>query len=234
MQVPVIVTTGELPNHISNPRNMVCFRHIIINILHKGDDDDNNNNNNKLIYYHISVHCWEVTQIINSIFCLYCSTFRMVLVWLTVRDISLFHTSPHKLLACCYHEASWREYFKILQVLPSASQYILSIDFCLIHNKDMFQINSKMHSFNIRGKSNFFQPMTNLKMCQKGRHYSGIKVYNNLPLEIRKLSDKIKLFTEVLRKFILKQSFYTLEEYFNYKPTTFNHIDIFQIIYILI
>jgi hypothetical protein len=76
--------------------------------------------------------------------------------------------------------------------------------------------------------------MTNLKMCQKGRHYSGIKVYNNLPLEIWKLSDKIKVFKEVLRKFILKQSFYTLEEYFNYKPTTFNHIDIFQMIYILI
>ena len=38
------------------PRNIVCFRNIRINILHKGDDDDdgddgnnnnNNNNNNK-------------------------------------------------------------------------------------------------------------------------------------------------------------------------------------------
>ena len=34
------------------PRNMVCFRYIIVNILHKGDgddddnDNDNNNNNN--------------------------------------------------------------------------------------------------------------------------------------------------------------------------------------------
>ena len=34
------------------PRNMVCFRHIIVNILHKGDnkddddDDDDDNNNN--------------------------------------------------------------------------------------------------------------------------------------------------------------------------------------------
>jgi hypothetical protein len=38
------------------PRDMVCFRYIIVNTLHKGDDDDddndnnnnNNNNNNKL------------------------------------------------------------------------------------------------------------------------------------------------------------------------------------------
>jgi len=28
------------------PRNMVCFRYIIVNILHKGDNKDNNNNNN--------------------------------------------------------------------------------------------------------------------------------------------------------------------------------------------
>ena len=33
------------------PRNMVCFRYIIVNSLHKeddddDDDDDNNNNNN--------------------------------------------------------------------------------------------------------------------------------------------------------------------------------------------
>jgi hypothetical protein len=28
------------------PRNMVCFRYIIVNTLHKGDNKDNNNNNN--------------------------------------------------------------------------------------------------------------------------------------------------------------------------------------------
>jgi hypothetical protein len=28
------------------PRNMVCFRCIIVHILHKGDNKDNNNNNN--------------------------------------------------------------------------------------------------------------------------------------------------------------------------------------------
>jgi hypothetical protein len=28
------------------PRNMVCFRHIIVYTPHKNDDDDDNNNNN--------------------------------------------------------------------------------------------------------------------------------------------------------------------------------------------
>jgi len=30
------------------PENIVCFRYMIINALHKDDDDDNNNNNVKL------------------------------------------------------------------------------------------------------------------------------------------------------------------------------------------
>jgi hypothetical protein len=29
-----------------HPRNMFCFRYIIVNTLHKGDNKDNNNNNN--------------------------------------------------------------------------------------------------------------------------------------------------------------------------------------------
>ena len=39
------------------PRNMVCFRYTIVNILHESDDDDddddddNNNNNNVLVNY---------------------------------------------------------------------------------------------------------------------------------------------------------------------------------------
>jgi hypothetical protein len=36
------------------PRNMVCFRYVIVNTLHKDynkddDDDDDNNNNNSVI-----------------------------------------------------------------------------------------------------------------------------------------------------------------------------------------
>jgi len=59
--------------------------------------------------------------------------------------------------------------------------------------------------------------MTKLKMYHKDPCYSGINLYNNLPHAIRKLSENVKLFKEALRDFLLKQSFCTLEEYFNYK-----------------
>jgi hypothetical protein len=45
--------TGEITFPVAHscntiyPRNMVCFRCIILNTLHKGDNKDNNNNSNK-------------------------------------------------------------------------------------------------------------------------------------------------------------------------------------------
>ena len=90
-------------------------------------------------------------------------------------------------------EDSCREYVTTLQILPLVSQYILSIVLFMTHNKDLLNMDSEIHSFSTRGNTNFFQPMTNLKMCQKGPCHSGFKVYNNLPLEVRKLSDNVKL-----------------------------------------
>jgi len=45
----------------------------------------------------------------------------------------------------------------------------------------------------------------------------GIKVYNCLPAEIKDLSHNIKKFKSFLRGFLHQLSFYTLEEYINYK-----------------
>jgi len=73
----------------------------------------------------------------------------------------------------------------------------------MIFNKDVFKMVSEIPSFNTSGNTNFFHPTTNLKICQKGPCSSGIKVYNKLPLEITK-SSVIKLFKDILRKFLLK------------------------------
>jgi len=47
--------------------------------------------------------------------------------------------------------------------------------------------------------------------------HTGIKVYNSLPPEIEDLSHNIKKFKWSLRGFLHQHSFYTLEEYLNYK-----------------
>jgi hypothetical protein len=48
-------------------------------------------------------------------------------------------------------------------------------------------------------------------------YYSGINIFSNLPYDIKDLANKIILFRNALRRFLLINSFYNSEEYFNYQ-----------------
>jgi hypothetical protein len=61
----------------------------------------------------------------------------------------------------------------------------------------------------------FHLPSTNLKLFQKGVFYLGIKTYNHLPQTIKELSHNVKQFGLALKKIIISNSFYSLEEYFD-------------------
>jgi hypothetical protein len=54
-----------------------------------------------------------------------------------------------------------------------------------------------------------------LAKVQKGVYYSGIRIYNNLPLSIRNLQNIIK-FKQALKRFLLTGSFYSLNEYYEW------------------
>ena len=56
-----------------------------------------------------------------------------------------------------------------------------------------------------------------LTKFQKGPYYSGIKIFNNLPHGIKDLANEITLFWNALKRFLLVNSFYNSEEYFNYQ-----------------
>ena len=50
---------------------------------------------------------------------------------------------------------------------------------------------------------------------QKGVYYSGIKIYSHLPRAIKDLSDDKNKFKLALKIYLLYNSFYSLEKYFN-------------------
>jgi hypothetical protein len=64
-------------------------------------------------------------------------------------------------------------------------------------------------------KNNLHLPQANLTIYKKGAYYSGIKIFNNLPLEIKNVADNQKKFKTALKIFLYTYSFYTLEEYFS-------------------
>jgi hypothetical protein len=111
--------------------------------------------------------------------------------------------------------ASCQQLFKDLNILPIHSQYIYSILLFVTKNKDQFLSNSQVHTINTRQTFDLYVPTANLTIYQKGVYYSGIKIYIHLPTAIKDLSDDKNKFQVPLKRYLLHNSFYSLEEYFN-------------------
>jgi len=116
------------------------------------------------------------------------------------------------------NRVSCRNLFKRLEILPFASQYILLLMLFIVNNKNLFTLNSENHTKGTRQSNNFYQPITNLTIHQKGVHYMGIKIFNSLPPYIKNLSNNVTKFEMYLKQFLHTHSFYSIEEYFQYKP----------------
>jgi len=83
---------------------------------------------------------------------------------------------------------SCRHLFKKLQILPFYSQYIYSVLMFVVINRDLFKLNSDIHKISTRYNNDFHLPSAQSKLFQKGVFfYSGIKMYNHLPLTIKEL-----------------------------------------------
>ena len=81
--------------------------------------------------------------------------------------------------------------------------------------KDQFLSNSQLHKINTRQTCDLYVPTANLTIYQKGVYFSGIKIYNHLPTAIKDLSYDKNKFKLALKRYLLHNSFYSLEEYFN-------------------
>jgi hypothetical protein len=114
---------------------------------------------------------------------------------------------------CCW------ELFKSLSILPLQSQHKLSISVFVVMNKNLFTFNSEVYNMNTRHGIDLHFPHSNLTLFQKGAHYSKIKIFNHILLFIKSLSHDLKQFKSALMKFVTSNSFYSVEEFFNYKQT---------------
>jgi hypothetical protein len=69
---------------------------------------------------------------------------------------------------------------------------MLSLLMFVVQKKDLFLTNNENHNLDTRQRNNLYLPQANLTICQKGTYYSGIKIFNNLPLEIKNAAGKRK------------------------------------------
>jgi hypothetical protein len=110
-----------------------------------------------------------------------------------------------------------RELFTKTKILSLHSQHIFSLLIYVIKNKHLFSTNYQIHSVHTRFKTNVHPPTANLTEFQKGVYYSRIKIFNNLLHNIKHLANEIKFFRHALQGFLLTNSLYNSEEYFNYQ-----------------
>jgi hypothetical protein len=109
---------------------------------------------------------------------------------------------------------SCRGLFKKLQIMPLQSQYISSLLLFVAKKMNYFIVNT--HNTDTCYNYNLYLPSTNLLIVQKGMIFSGSKIYNHLPLNIKLLSKGIKVFKSSLRSFLIENVFYSIDEYYNF------------------
>jgi hypothetical protein len=74
---------------------------------------------------------------------------------------------------------------------------------------------SQINGFNTRRNFYLYRTQTNISIYHRGRYYFGIKLFNHLPLNIKKLTHNIKQFRAALSAFLHSKYFYTLDEHLN-------------------
>ena len=83
----------------------------------------------------------------------------------------------------------------------------------MVKKRDSYTDNQEIYT---RYNTNLHLPMANLTAFQRGVYFFDVKLFNHLPIKIKKLSKETKLFKCALKPFLLLHSFYSMEEYFNY------------------
>jgi hypothetical protein len=85
----------------------------------------------------------------------------------------------------------------------------------LSQNIEMYVPNCSVHDFNTRNKLKLHTPTVNLTLRQKGVYYASIRVFSKLPKSIADLVFDRKYFILSLEKYVIKKTFYSVEDFLN-------------------
>jgi hypothetical protein len=83
----------------------------------------------------------------------------------------------------------------------------------VVNNFDKFQTNNSVHGVNTRNNEHLHRPITHLSSYQRGVYYSGVKLFNSLPINITTVKNVKNQFRAALRSYLLNHSFYSVNEF---------------------
>jgi hypothetical protein len=115
---------------------------------------------------------------------------------------------------------SCREIFKSMKIMTLYSHYIYSILLFTVNNKHLFTASNEIHNYKTKNNNNLHPALANLTKFNKGPYTSGLKIFNHLPQYLEALDHNSKHFRSSLKSFLYHHSFYSLEEYYEYKENS--------------
>ena len=83
----------------------------------------------------------------------------------------------------------------------------------VVRHVEIFPINGELNTINTHHKMDLQVPSVNLSKVQKGVYYSGVKLFNSLPRNIKTLTHNTNQFKKELNKFLIENPFYSITEY---------------------
>lgn len=91
-------------------------------------------------------------------------------------------------------------------------QYILSLLLFVTNNKGYFTTNAENYSIHTVHSNELNVPQMNLVICKNRVYYLDVKIFNNLPSDIKNTSGNLKRFKRILKHVLMTHLFYTSEE----------------------
>lgn len=108
---------------------------------------------------------------------------------------------------------SCRGSFKALNILTVISLYVYELSAYIYNGQQKWLLNSDVHHYDTRHKQDLRPDSCRLEIKKRSQDVFGIKIFNRLPMDIKK-SETLPLFRKRLKSFLVKYSFYTLQEFF--------------------
>jgi hypothetical protein len=87
----------------------------------------------------------------------------------------------------------------------------------VVNNRNLFLDNAELYTIKARNSYNLHPHVSHLTKYQKGVHFAGIRVFNRLPTSINSIANKTKTFKKTLKRFLLDNPIYSIDEYLNFK-----------------
>lgn len=107
-----------------------------------------------------------------------------------------------------------RKAFVEYNILTVTGLFIFESCVHIFKNKHKYSLNKDIHNAHTRQKNDIHVPFSRLTITNKSPNYLGLKMFNNLPYDLKQNNINLYQFKKKLKLYLVHKCFYSLSEFF--------------------